>query len=99
MARIAIVEDEYIVALDIKGFLERGGYSVAGMFSSGDELLDRFDEIKPDLVLMDIKIRGARDGVETAQLVHESHRTPVVLLTAFADDETIARAKITQPFG
>jgi two-component system, cell cycle sensor histidine kinase and response regulator CckA len=99
MARIAIVEDEYIVALDIKGFLERGGYSVAGMFSSGDELLERFDEIKPDLVLMDIKIRGARDGVETAQLVHESHRTPVVLLTAFADDETIARAKITQPFG
>jgi two-component system, cell cycle sensor histidine kinase and response regulator CckA len=99
MPRIAIVEDEYIVALDIKNFLERSGYSVAGVFSSGEELLERFGEIKPDLILMDIKIRGGLDGVETARLVHERHRAPVVLLTAFADDDTIARAKITQPFG
>jgi two-component system, cell cycle sensor histidine kinase and response regulator CckA len=99
MARIVIVEDEYIVALDIRSFLERSGYIVAGVFSSGEELLERFDELKPDLILMDIKIRGGLDGVETARLVHERHRTPVVLLTAFADDETIARAKITQPFG
>ena len=48
---------------------------------------------------MDIKLRGELDGVETARLVHERYKTPVVLLTAFADDETIARAKITQPFG
>ncbi len=99
MPRIAIVEDENIVALDIKSFLERSGYSVAGMFSSGEELIKRFEELKPDLVLMDIKIRGALDGVETARLVHERYRAPVVLLTAFADDDTIARAKITQPFG
>jgi two-component system cell cycle sensor histidine kinase/response regulator CckA len=96
---IAIVEDEYIVALDIKSFLERTGYSIAGMFSAGDELLERIGEIKPDLILMDIKIRGKLDGVETARLVHERYGIPVVLLTAFADDETIARAKITQPFG
>ena len=99
MAGIAIVEDEYIVALDIRGFLERSGYGVAGMFSSGEELLARFEELKPDLILMDIKIRGALDGVETAKLVHDRYRTPVVLLTAFADDETVARAKLTQPFG
>jgi PAS domain S-box-containing protein len=99
VARIAIVEDENIVALDIKSFLVRSGYTVAGMFSSGEELISRFGEIKPDLVLMDIKIRGGLDGVETASLVHDQYRTPVVLLTAFADDETIARAKITQPFG
>jgi len=99
MARIVIVEDEYIVALDIRSFLERSGYSIAGMFSSGEELLEHFAELKPDLILMDIKIRGNLDGVETAKLVHERHKTPVVLLTAFADDETIARAKITQPFG
>jgi two-component system, cell cycle sensor histidine kinase and response regulator CckA len=96
---IAIVEDEYIVALDIKSFLERTGYSIAGMFSAGEELLARIGEIKPDLILMDIKIRGKLDGVETARLVHERYGIPVVLLTAFADDETIARAKITQPFG
>jgi two-component system, cell cycle sensor histidine kinase and response regulator CckA len=99
MPGIAIVEDEYIVALDIKSFLGRTGYAVAGMYSSGDALLAEFEAIKPDLVLMDIKIRGSLDGVETSRLVHERYRTPVVLLTAYADDETIARAKITQPFG
>jgi two-component system, cell cycle sensor histidine kinase and response regulator CckA len=99
LAGIAIVEDEYIVALDIKSLLGRSGYAIAGMYSSGDDLLEAFDTARPDLVLMDIKIRGSRDGVETARLVHELHRTPVVLLTAFADDETIARAKITQPYG
>jgi two-component system, cell cycle sensor histidine kinase and response regulator CckA len=99
MPRVAIVEDEYIVALDIKSFLERSGYVVAGMFASGEDLLDQFEERRPDLVLMDIKIRGRLDGVETARFVHDRFRTPVVLLTAFADDETIARAKITQPFG
>jgi PAS domain S-box-containing protein len=99
VAKIAIVEDENIVALDIRSFLGRSGYAVVGIFSSGEELLQRFPEIRPDLVLMDIKIRGRVDGVETARLVHDQYRTPVVLLTAFADDETIARAKITQPFG
>ena len=99
MPGIAIVEDEYIVALDIKSFLGRSGYAVAGMFSSGDDLLASIESIKPDLVLMDIKIRGSLDGVETAHIVHDKYRVPVVLLTAYADDETIARAKITQPFG
>ena len=99
MPRVAIVEDEFIVALDIKGFLERSGYSIAGMYSSGEDLLREFAQISPDIVLMDIKIRGEIDGVETARLVYERFRVPVVLLTAFADDETIARAKITQPFG
>ena len=99
MPGIAIVEDEYIVALDIKKFLARSGYSISGMYSSGEDLLESFPGQRPDLVLMDIKLRGELDGVETARLVHERYKTPVVLLTAFADDETIARAKITQPFG
>ncbi len=99
MPGIAIVEDEYIVALDIKSFLVRSGYSIAGMYPSGEDLLESFPRLRPDLILMDIKLRGQLDGVETARLVHERYRTPVVLLTAFADDETIARAKITQPFG
>jgi two-component system, cell cycle sensor histidine kinase and response regulator CckA len=99
MPKVAIVEDEYIVALDIKSFLERSGYVVAGMFASGEDLLGEIEARRPDLVLMDIKIRGRLDGVETARLVHDQFHTPVVLLTAYADDETIARAKITQPFG
>jgi hypothetical protein len=99
MSGVAIVEDEYIVALDIKNFLERSGYILAGMYAAGEDLLAEFELKRPDLVLMDIKIRGPLDGVETARLVHERFRVPVVLLTAYADDETIARAKITQPFG
>ncbi|MDP3177618.1 MAG: response regulator, partial [Spirochaetaceae bacterium] len=99
MPNIAVVEDESIVALDIKNLLERSGYIVAGMFTSGEDLLARLDELKPDLILMDIKIRGRLDGIETAQLVHERYGTPVVLLTAFADEATVSRAKLSQPLG
>ncbi len=96
---IAIVEDEYIVALDIRNFLERSGYRVLGLFPSGDEILEQFEQLQPDLVLMDIRIRGSMDGVETARLLHDRWGAPVILLTAYADEETIARAKLTQPFG
>lgn len=70
-----------------------------GLFSSGDEFLAQYESLLPDLVLMDIRIKGSRDGVETARLVNERWKTPVILLTAYSDEETIARAKITQPFG
>lgn len=99
MPGIVVVEDEYIVALDIRSFLERSGYEVAGVFASGEDLLARLDLLRPDLILMDIKIRGKLDGVETARIVHERMQVPVLLLTAYADDETVARAKITEPFG
>ncbi|MBN1242404.1 MAG: response regulator [Spirochaetales bacterium] len=99
MARVAIVEDEFVVALDIARFLERRGHIVAGTFDSGDELLSGFDALDPDLVLMDVKIRGTRDGVETAGVVRELYGVPVVLLTAFADEETVERAKRSEPFG
>jgi PAS domain S-box-containing protein len=72
---------------------------VSGLFPSGDELLARYEELRPSLVLMDIHIKGSRDGVETASLLHERWQVPVILLTAYADEETIARAKLTQPFG
>ncbi|HOX17047.1 MAG TPA: response regulator [Spirochaetales bacterium] len=99
MARVAIVEDESLVALDIARFLERRGHVVAGTFDSGDELLSAFDRLDADLVLMDVKIRGSRDGVETAGLVRERYGVPVVLLTAFADEDTVERAKRIEPFG
>jgi CheY-like chemotaxis protein len=65
-AAIVIVEDEFIVALDIQRQLERNGYAVKGIFPSGEELLDRFEGLRPDLVLMDIKLQGKLDGVETS---------------------------------
>ena len=99
MARILIVEDEHIVALDIKRHLERFGYSVCGMYSTGEETLEDVASLMPDLILMDIKLQGDLDGVEVARAINEQYRIPVILLTAFADEETVARAKITQPFG
>ncbi len=98
-AAIVIVEDEFIVALDIQRYLERNGYSVKGILPSGEEFLDRVEDLKPDLVLMDIKLQGKLDGVETAALLADRWAVPVILLTAYADEPTLARAKITQPFG
>lgn len=98
-AAIVIVEDEFIVALDIQRYLERNGYSVKGILPSGEELLDRVEELKPDLVLMDIKLQGDLDGVETAARLADLYAVPVIMLTAYPDEPTLARAKITQPFG
>lgn len=98
-ADIVIVEDEFIVALDVQKQLERIGHRVKGVLSSGNELLERLEELNPDLVLMDIKLQGSLDGVETAALLNEIRSIPVILMTAYADETTVSRAKITQPFG
>jgi PAS domain S-box-containing protein len=98
-ARIVVVEDEHIVALDIKMHLQKYGYTVPGMFASGEELLDSLEALKPDLVLMDIKLQGKLDGLETSKIIKEKYRIPVILLTAFADEATLERAKKIEPFG
>ena len=97
--RILIVEDENIVALDIKMHLRKYGFEVAGIYSSGEEVLAHIDEVKPDLILMDIKLQGALDGLETSRIIKERYGLPVVLLTAFADEATVQRAKVIEPFG
>lgn len=96
--RILVVEDEHIVALDIKMHLEKYGYVVPGMFTSGEAALQKLEDLSPDLVLMDIRLQGELDGVETAEIIKQRHGIPVILLTAYADDATIQRAKLTQPF-
>src|SRR5688572_21807090 len=98
-ATILVVEDEAIVARDIKNTLAEMGYSVLGTAASCDEALQRATERCPDLVLMDIRIQGQRDGVDTAELLRRRFRVPVVFLTAYADDTTLARAKRAQPYG
>ena len=97
--RILVVEDESIVAFDLKQHLEQAGYEVCGIFSSGEDTLANFGTILPDLVLMDIKLKGKLDGVQTASIIKDEYNIPVIFLTAFADDETLERAKITEPFG
>jgi len=96
---IFIVEDERIVAEDIRFALESFGYTVAGIAASRDRALEEIGRTSPDLVLMDIVLRGPGDGVETGRLVRERFDIPVVYLTAHADHATLHRAKVTEPFG
>ena len=98
-SRILIVEDEGIIAKDIQSTLNRSGYSVIGIASSGEEAIKKAMEIHPDLVLMDIVLEGAMDGVEAAEHIRDHFDIPVVYLTAYSDDTTLQRAKITEPSG
>ncbi len=98
-ARILIVEDESIVAKDIRASLQALGYAVVGMVSSGEEALEQALVLRPDLVLMDVMLKGAMDGIEAAQRICAAGRIPVVYLTAFTDDDTLRRAKISEAFG
>ena len=96
--RIVVVEDENIVALDIKLQLEHLGYEVPAVFASGESLLESLPQLEADLVLLDIILKGELDGVETAKLVKERFDIPVILLTALDTQETLERAKFAQPF-
>ena len=98
-ASILIVEDEGIVARDLRYRLETMGYKVAGMTSTGDEAVLKAWEIRPDLVLMDIVLKGDLDGIEAARMMRERADIPVVYLTAYADEETIQRTEASGPFG
>jgi PAS domain S-box-containing protein len=97
--RILIVEDEGIVAKDLAHTLERLGYGVIGIVSSGEQAIDEAAGSQPDLVLMDIKLNGAVDGIEAAEQIRIRLDVPVVYLTAYADERTLQRAKVTEPFG
>ncbi len=97
--QIFVVEDERIVAEDLKRMLERLGYKVAGTASSGDEAIKKMDETKPHLVLMDIRIQGSLDGIDVAEHVVAQFDIPVIYLTAYADETTVDRAKGTLAAG
>jgi PAS domain S-box-containing protein len=98
-AAVLIVEDEAIVAEDIRQTIENLGYSVCGMARSGEDALEKIKGTQPDLVLMDIHLAGAMDGIEAARQVHEFFNIPVIYITAHSDDELLARAKVTEPYG
>jgi two-component system, cell cycle sensor histidine kinase and response regulator CckA len=97
--KILIVEDEGLIARDIASRLERSGYAVVGIAEAGDEALRKVEEFAPDLILMDIRINGDMDGVETATRIQEQFDLPIIYITAHSDRETLDRAKITAPFG
>lgn len=97
--RILVVEDDTIARFDIGAALERVGYEVVGMASSGEEALELADALCPDLVLMDIRLEGKMDGIEAANEITRRFDLPVIFLTVYADDETLRWAKISGPFG
>ncbi|HEX7974060.1 MAG TPA: PAS domain S-box protein, partial [Anaerolineales bacterium] len=97
--RILVVEDENIVALDIKRHLISLGYEVADLVDTGEQAILKAGELRPDLVLMDIKLKGAMDGIQAADEIRNGFGLPVIFLTAYADEHTLARARVTEAFG
>ena len=97
--QILVVEDEAITAMDIQSTLQNFGYDVPCTVSSGQAAIKKAGENKPDLVMMDIVLKGEMDGVQAAEQIRSRFGIPVVYLTAYADDKTLKRAKITEPFG
>jgi DNA-binding LytR/AlgR family response regulator len=97
-AKILIVEDEIIIAADISMMLGNLGYDVTGIIPRGEDALKSIEGTRPDLILMDVSLKGSMDGVETALLIQEKYQIPLIFLTANADDNTFARAKAAQPY-
>ncbi len=96
---ILIVEDEAVVALDLKIQLLDLGYDVSGIAASGHEAVTAVEHRLPDLILMDVRIQGAIDGIDVAKDIRNRHEVPVIFLTSHSDDETVGRAAATAPYG
>jgi two-component system, response regulator PdtaR len=97
--KILIVEDESIVAKDLKQRLENMGYSVLGTVSNGEDAISKSNEMQPNIILMDIILKGDLDGIETAQIIKKLHDIPFIYLTSYYDDEILERASRTNPYG
>src|SRR5436190_22405936 len=95
---ILILEDEFVIAEDIRACLEKNDYNVAGVFDNGESVLDFVkDGTTVDLMLVDIKLAGALDGIQTVQRLQSRMLVPIVFITANSDHETYARAMNTRP--
>ena len=97
--KILVVEDESILAMGLKKKLENLGYMVTDIAASGPETIEKVGQNKPDIIMMDIVLKGDMDGIETAAKLNESLSIPVIYLTAYADDDILKRAATTEPYG
>ncbi|MEG3223943.1 MAG: histidine kinase [Methanobacteriales archaeon Met13] len=97
--RILVVEDERITGEDIKRGLKKAGYDVPAIVASGEDAVQKAEKFQPDLVIMDIKLDGEMDGIEAAEKIKSKLDIPVIYLTAYSDETTLQRAKVTQPSG
>ncbi len=98
-AKILIVEDEAIIAMEIENQLLSLGYEVTSIVDTGEKAIKKAEEDNPDLILMDIRIKGEMDGIEAAEVIRNKFGIPVIFSTAYLDEERIERTKITMPFG
>lgn len=96
---VLVVEDENIVSKDIQHSLKKLGYKVVGAAATGERAVELALETTPDIVLMDIMLKGEMNGIQAAEQIRRSSNTPVIYLTAYADESTLSKAKITQPYG
>jgi CheY-like chemotaxis protein len=96
---IMIVEDEGVVSIDIRNMLKKAGYNIAAVAFHGEEAVMKAEQSNPDLVLMDIGLKGEIDGIEAAKRIRNRFKIPVVFLTGFADDATVAKAQEVNPSG
>ena len=97
--KVLVVEDESIVSKDIQNSLVNLGYTVVGSAATGERAIELANEVKPDIVLMDIMLKGTMNGIEAADNIRKNLRIPIIFLTAYTDDATLSKAKITEPFG
>lgn len=96
---VLVVEDESIVSKDIQQSLKKLGYSVVGAASTGEKAIELATSTLPDIILMDIMLKGDMNGIEAADEIRKTYSIPVIFLTAYADESTLSKAKITQPYG
>lgn len=96
---VLVVEDESIVSKDIQQSLNKLGYNVVGAASTGDKAIALASELKPDIVLMDIMLKGNITGIDAAAEIKKNEAIPVIFLTAYADESTLSKAKVTEPYG
>ncbi|WP_440956270.1 response regulator [Methanosarcina sp. Mfa9] len=98
-AKILVVEDQNIVALNIRNKLKNLGYAVPATAATGEEAVRKAELTDADLVLMDIMLKGDMDGISAAQEIKSQFGIPILYLTAYTDEETLGRAKMTEPAG
>lgn len=96
---ILVVEDEIIVSKDIQNSLKKLGYTIVGSAASGEKAIEVAQAEKPDLILMDIMLKGEMNGIEAAEKIKETMNIPIIFLTAYAEDSTLSKAKLVEPYG
>lgn len=97
--KILVVEDEALLALQVKADVGEMGHSITAIYASGEEALDGLQTSRPDLILMDIKLQGKLDGIQTANLIQNQYDIPIIYMTAHSEESTIERATMTEPYG